>query len=692
MAESNCGRWAFVRRSLGLQAALLIIGITALTLGASALVNNHFDKASMRESLEGHAREVSGLLRIVIDKPMIIGDDKATSAEFAFLAQKFPGIDIAIASFTGNVTYSTKPDDIRQEYGRMFKGAMNADDKAAFDACYKKALGGGETPGRLLAVNGRSKFLHLSPIFNEPACHHCHGASQPVLGAMAVLQDVQPAITGMTYRTVRGILFSLAGGLLLILFIFIFIRRRIIRRLESVESTSQHILDGDYNARFTVTGQDELGRVAANLGAMLQSLKTLGVAQSVLKGLSIPSAMCDVGGRLTYVNQALLDLLDDPRSPKNVLGEGADMLLYGKDSSPDSVFAATLSTRSVQPGREQTLTSRSGALLQVRLDANPVYDLEGELLGAFASLTDLTAIRSNEAAVLEKNTTINTAAGEAGALTREMGRAINALAGQIEATRQQAARQQQISDATVSELEEVNQAMAEVARNASQVAGHAGETRQSAVDGAHQAELVNKSMEGMVLSVNRLKQQMEELGQRIEGIGQIMQVIQDIADQTNLLALNAAIEAARAGDAGRGFAVVADEVRQLAEKTMESTGAVGRTVTEIRKSADASIRAVEEAGNTVAHSTEQVGMTAEVLDRILHLAESVAGEVQAIATAAEQQSASVDVVRRSIEEMKTISEEASEATRDTETAVRSLVGIAESLDGIMAGMTDKEEE
>ncbi len=65
--------------------------------------------------------------------------------------------------------------------------------------------------------------------------------------------------------------------------------------------------------------------------------------------------------------------------------------------------------------------------------------------------------------------------------------------------------------------------------------------------------------------------------------------------------------------------------------------------------------------------------------------------MQAIASAAEEQSASVEVVRRSIQDIKSIAEQTSEATKDTETVVHTLVGIAGSLDGIVAGMTEKED-
>ncbi|WP_310618816.1 methyl-accepting chemotaxis protein [Flexibacterium corallicola] len=89
-----------------------------------------------------------------------------------------------------------------------------------------------------------------------------------------------------------------------------------------------------------------------------------------------------------------------------------------------------------------------------------------------------------------------------------------------------------------------------------------------------------------------------------KAIGEVTQLIDQIAEQTNLLALNATIEAARAGEAGRGFAVVASEVKTLAGQTSKATEEIAGQVVSVQKVAEQAVEAIRTIGSTINQISE----------------------------------------------------------------------------------------
>src|SRR5450759_1398810 len=138
------------------------------------------------------------------------------------------------------------------------------------------------------------------------------------------------------------------------------------------------------------------------------------------------------------------------------------------------------------------------------------------------------------------------------------------------------------------------------------------------------------------------------LGKRSDDIGEIIELINDIADQTNLLALNAAIEAARAGEHGRGFAVVADEVRKLAERTSASTTEISDMIKTITDGVQKTVESMDEAKDKVGTGVEFSSQASTALERIIESIDHLHGGVHQIATAIEEMSATTDEMTKEI--------------------------------------------
>ncbi|NOI18078.1 methyl-accepting chemotaxis protein [Vibrio coralliilyticus] len=206
-----------------------------------------------------------------------------------------------------------------------------------------------------------------------------------------------------------------------------------------------------------------------------------------------------------------------------------------------------------------------------------------------------------------------------------------------------------------SDVDMLATAMTEMLATVEEVAARTVEANDASRLAAQEANHSHKIIDKNVQEANELAEQIQSASQVVQklasdarNVDTVLEVIRGVAEQTNLLALNAAIEAARAGEQGRGFAVVADEVRSLSLRTHESTLEIQNIVEKLQVGAENVVKVMDQGTAKATNASELSSQAGEALNKINKEVHTIEEMNQHIATAAEEQTVTVNDINRNV--------------------------------------------
>jgi len=245
---------------------------------------------------------------------------------------------------------------------------------------------------------------------------------------------------------------------------------------------------------------------------------------------------------------------------------------------------------------------------------------------------------------------------------------------------------QQIADASM--------AVGDMAESIDRVSGHAYESAKVAERSVAIANKGNEVVHNTIRGMDNIREQIQDTAKRIkrlgessQEIGDIVNLIDDIADQTNILALNAAIQASMAGEAGRGFAVVADEVQRLAERSSSATRQIEALVRAIQVDTNEAVISMEQTTAEVVRGARLAQDAGVALEEIEGVSQTLADLILSISDAAQLQTSSAGQISHTMAIIQQITSQTSSGSTATAESIGDLARMASEMRRSVSGFT-----
>ncbi len=423
----------------------------------------------------------------------------------------------------------------------------------------------------------------------------------------------QQAATSIKTKAIVSATVTIAVIFLIALFSYL-ITTSITRPLRSCVKFARAMADGRLDARLEVRGGEEAADLAHAMNAMAENLHSI-----VLRIGSTSKA-------LTFIDNNLEN-------------------------------SARLVVNSAQM-QEKSVLETSHAVVQINKSVHEVYEGIDKLS---ESTTETSASSLEMAATIEE---IAMSAEKLEEAVEEVSSSITQMTASIKEIGTNIVNLLDASTMTASSIAQMDASIKQVEKNAMDSAAISETVRSDAEIGKNAVLEAIAGMQAIRASSRITSEVVETLSIRVNDIGAILSVIDEVAEQTNLLALNAAIIAAQAGEHGKGFAVVADEIRELAERTSSSTREIATVIKGVQEETRRAVDAISQAESSIAAGERLSQRSGTALEKIVTGVKRAGIQVSEIAKATVEQARGSQSIREAMERVEDMVESIANSSRE----------------------------